>query len=578
MCWLCHAADGFAATAHTDPAIQLHAAGLARLDLRRSGIAPADAVLSGFAWDPGAAVTFAFPDSATDYEPGYGNGETAAGFAQIGAAMRDTVRQMLTGEGVTGAGARGPLMPISGFTQLVLQEAAADWSADLRIARSSLPTTAWAYYPGWREGGDIWFGARYAFDTPRLGSYQWATGAHELGHALGLKHPHESWNGFGAMAPEWDSLEFTVMSYRSRIGAPTTLGYTNEATGYPQGWMMLDIAALQHLYGADYGWRSGDTVYAWSPATGETFVNGAGQGAPGEGGGGASNRVLLTLWDGGGIDTYDLSNYAGGVRVDLAPGGWSVLSATQLALLDARLGSYAYARGNVFNALLHGGNEASLIENALGGAGADTLSGNQGFNRLAGGAGGDLLMGLAGDDVLDGGGGADTLRGGDGHDSYRIDGPEDVVEEAGNGTDMVTATAGTTLVLSEGAEALVLAGMARHAVGNAGANLLRGNALPNQLQGLAGNDVLEGGGGADTLLGGAGSDLFVLRPGGGVDTVEDFTPRADRLVLPGYGFSPAQLEARMQAAGGHLFLDLGGGDGVWLRGLAVLAAADLVLG
>ena len=77
-----------------------------------------------------------------------------------------------------------------------------------------------------------------------------------------------------------DSLEFTVMTYRSYVGAPTS-GYSFEQWGAPQSYMMLDIAALQTMYGADFGTRPGDDTYSWNPLTGEMSVDGAGQGRPG---------------------------------------------------------------------------------------------------------------------------------------------------------------------------------------------------------------------------------------------------------------------------------------------------------
>jgi hypothetical protein len=55
-------------------------------------------------------------------------------------------------------------------------------------------------------------------------------------------------------------------------------------------------------------------------------VNGIGQGAPAEEMGGSANRVLQTIWDGGGIDTYDFSNYTSKVVVNLAPGSGSATS------------------------------------------------------------------------------------------------------------------------------------------------------------------------------------------------------------------------------------------------------------
>ena len=440
MCWLCWASSGNETLRASALDATVAQSAAPRLFLTRTGDPGIDGLQSGFAWS-GGVVTFSFPDSATDYEAFYGDSEPARSFGQIGPAMRDAIRRILLGEaaGITGGpGSPGPA--VAGFTNLALAESGADGAADIRIAKSSAPSTAWAYYPNGREGGDVWFGTRYAFDTPRLGTYQFATAVHELGHALGLKHPHESWNGFGPMPIELDGLEFTVMSYRSKPGAPTTTGYTNGTFDYPQGYMVLDIAALQTLYGADYTYRAGNTRYSWDANTGETFVDGIGQGRPGDGNGSSSNRVFLTIWDGGGTDSFDLSNYAGGVWVDLSPGGWSVLSAAQLATLDFRDGSKA--RGNVFNSLLANGNTASLIENAVGGAGADTLSGNLGANRLEGGPGNDWLDGGAGADVIEGGRGDDTLIGGLGSDRFvlrRGDG-FDRIEDFTPGSDLLVLT------------------------------------------------------------------------------------------------------------------------------------------
>src|SRR5204863_3079446 len=114
--------------------------------------------------------------------------------------------------------------------------------------------------------------------------------------------------------------------------------YTNEQFGFPQSYMMNDILALQKMYGADFGLNSTDTTYTWDTSTGQMSINGVGQGTPG------ANRVFLTIWDGNGNDTYDMSNYSTGVSINLQPGLWSTTSSVQ----KAYLGDGHYAQGNVY--------------------------------------------------------------------------------------------------------------------------------------------------------------------------------------------------------------------------------------
>ena len=103
----------------------------------------------------------------------------------------------------------------------------------------------------------------------------------------------------------------------------------------------------------------------------------------------------MTIWDGGGNDTYDFHNYATNLTVNLSPGSWTTTSTTQLA----NLGGGHNAVGNIANALLYQGNVASLIENAIGGSGNDTITGNSADDHLTGGPGNDVLDGGTGNDT-----------------------------------------------------------------------------------------------------------------------------------------------------------------------------------
>jgi serralysin len=306
--------------------------------------------------------------------------------------------------------------------------------ADLRLAMSDKPSSGWAYLPNTAaEGGDAWFnGSIGLYTSPAKSNYAYFAFMHEIGHSLGLDHPHEG----NVMPGDRDSMEYTVMSYRSYVGASTTAGLTNETWGYAQSPMLYDIAALQHLYGANYATNSASTVYSWSATTGEMTINGVGQGAPG------GNKILLTVWDGGGNDTYDFSNYVSNLTVDLRPGAWTTTATSQLAKLSSD-GS-KIATGNIANALLFQGDTRSLIENAVGGSGSDALSGNETANLLKGGAGNDKLSGLAGIDTLDGGLGADTLVGGAGADIFDFNyikdapaGARDTIQDFVRGVDHI---------------------------------------------------------------------------------------------------------------------------------------------
>ncbi|SHJ78427.1 serralysin [Roseomonas rosea] len=377
------------------------------LNVAQTGNPYIDGLLYGTRWT--GQLSFSFPDSTNDYEPS--TREAYFNFSSVSFQQMQAARAILTGSSAQPGGNASLIgAGVAQFTNLTITDAGSD-RADIRIAQSSLPSTAYAYYPATAtSAGDVWFGTLYAgtaydYRNPILGNYAYHTLVHELGHALGLKHAQEYGGvAYSPVPSDRDSVEFTVMTYRSYVGAPTD-GYRYGLYSAPQSYMMLDIAALQALYGADYSMNGGDTTYTWSPSTGETFVNGVGRGSPGNGMGGVANRVFLTIWDGGGNDIYDLSNYAGPVQIDLQPGGWSVTSDEQ----RADLGDGVRARGTVFNALLSNNNPASLIENAIGGQGDDAITGNAANNILVGNAGQDWLNGLAGDDVLRGGDGNDAL-------------------------------------------------------------------------------------------------------------------------------------------------------------------------
>ncbi len=420
------------------------ALGAATFDQSLSGAAAIDALLAEEAWDV-SALTYSFPTLGSQYEPAYSAAdEPHSGFAKLGAAYKTALRGVY--ENNYGA--------LETVIDMGFSEAGTPGGGDLRSAYSTDPGVAYCYLPHEDPlGGDSWYKKSYLdpFGAPTPGTYVYATLVHENGHAMGLKHAHETPFGISGtvMPAALDTLEYTIMTYRSYVGQTLGDGYVNEDGGFPTTYMILDLAALQWLYGADFTTNATDSVYTWNATTGQMSINGVGQVTP------ADIRVFMTVWDGGGIDTYNLSNYADGTLLDLRPGAYCGLDVDQLAHLNFyEGGTPIFARGNVFNAVQYFGSLASLIENGIGGAGADLMIGNQIANALTGGAGNDVINGNEGNDVLTGDAGKDKMNGGTNND------------------------------------------------------LMTGGLANDKLTGGGGHDTLIGGAGADTHKGSGGNDVF----------------------------------------------------------------------
>jgi Ca2+-binding RTX toxin-like protein len=429
---------------------------------------------TGLSWAAGlgqnVTVTFAF--RAT--QPGTMPNETG-GFSQFNQAQITATLLALQS-----------WADVAGITFQQVTDPGSDYSNNATILFGNYNTgadgaAAFAYLPGnaatGAAQGDVWINDSFGYNsTPVLNAYGYQVLTHEIGHAIGLSHP-AAYNASAGVSITYeahatyfeDSRQYSLMSYFSetRTGGDFFFRYS----AVP---LMDDIAAAQRLYGANMTTRTGDTVYGFNSNAGQPWftpdVNG---------------NMIFAVWDAGGTDTFDFSGYSQNQLIDLRQAAFS------------NVGNFI---GNVSIAL------GAVIENAIGGSGADQIRGNSGNNSL---------RGNGGNDQIDGGLGIDTVVFSGNRSAYTITWNGQIGTVVGpDGTDTITNVeflqfADQTIAAAP-TGGLVVAGDITN-------ETINGSALADAIGGLGGNDTINGLGGNDTLDGGFGNDI--LNGGEGNDTL-----------------------------------------------------------
>ena len=308
----------------------------------------------------------------------------------------------------------------------------------------------YAQYPNdGYTGGDLFLNDKNYNATLSNGTYGAYVFVHELGHALGLKHPFDEESSSGNVGdPPYlqgseDHARWTMMSYTETI-AEKKLSFSE-----------LDIAALQYIYGPSKTARTDDDTYSYK------FYS------------------ANFIWDGGGEDTIDASSSTSNVTISLEPGFWGYKGSSPSAKITSN--------GQITV------NFGTEIENLKGSRYYDTLFGNDLNNEIEGGYGDDVIEGGDGNDQLDylGGFGNDILKGGKGNDSYYVVannfyGKDTFVELPNEGYDRITTSISFSLQDIENIEDLYAY------TDNTSDLTLTGNELNNYISPSSGSCIVDG--------------------------------------------------------------------------------------
>lgn len=346
-------------------------------------------IAEGLSWSGSigvsATVTYSFDNSGIDSSVVYASNPTA-----FTAAQQQTVVNVFN--------------EISSFANITFVQAASSASANLHFYNGTLGGNTAGIAGFYYDGNNKLTYATIGMDSSQsnftsVGTYDYTTLLHEIGHAIGLKHSgNYSGSETGPFLPaEMDTTDTTVMSYN------------NGVLGNPESYRALDIAAIQYLYGAAAGAGNNDSSTASSPDA-------------------VSNDSLSALTPSdmkGGLGSDTMSGSSGN---DTMYGGRAMADADDAPDQIYGNGGFDEIYGNTGGDTIYGDDANHALsgnDTIFGGLGEDIIYGGQGDDSLAGGGGikhpqddADVIYGGAGNDSVVANGGNDIVYGGTGNDTF----------------------------------------------------------------------------------------------------------------------------------------------------------------
>ena len=291
---------------------------------------------------------------------------------------------------------------------------------------------------------------------------------------------------------------YTGPSYDVRYILEQAQNFDVSTQGDPtQSYDIVGNALDNRIYGGDQDdrlWGAGGFNWLYGGKGDDIFISGD----PGS--------YNTMDGQGGKRDTVDYSGADTAATVDLLGGDAIGYKSGHIEFADSIQGVEDVI-GTAYNDTITGDDNANTLQGSWG---DDTLSGGDGKDTLMGGAGSDVLEGGAGGDVLngDGAGGAQDFADGTNTASY-----EHASETYGMGVWLSLADKGYTGDAADDTYIDV-----QNVIGSDFPDDIEGDDHNNELDGRGGWDFLSGGGGDDTLKGGGGGDT--LDGGAGADTLE----------------------------------------------------------